>query len=115
MMGLVELKGNKKKPMEEYQTATRQYNSVHARLIGMKNEKFRVEMVLTELEQPPRHAYVALGKAFVLADTGDLQERLKTKQERLGHDITCLEPMDASLAQKVVDTQAHLVELLKKQ
>ncbi|EDR27753.1 hypothetical protein EDI_263620 [Entamoeba dispar SAW760] len=101
--------------MEEYQSSVRQYNNVHSRMMMMKKELYRMEIVIDELQVQPKETYVALGKAFVLSDYDKLKKDIKEKHDNLENDIKKLEPMDASLAQKVNDAQEKLIKSMKTQ
>ncbi|ELP86140.1 hypothetical protein EIN_327970 [Entamoeba invadens IP1] len=100
--------------MENYQGAVRQYNSVHSRMMMMRKELYRIEMVLSELEVPPTNTYVALGKAFVLSDCDYLKKDISEKRDTLDKDIKKLEPMDVSLAKKVNEAQEEIIKLAKQ-
>ncbi|BFU22748.1 hypothetical protein EHI8A_022280 [Entamoeba histolytica HM-1:IMSS-B] len=101
--------------MEEYQSSVRQYNNVHSRMMTMQKELYRIENVIDELQVQPKEIYVSLGKAFVLSDYETLKKDIKEKRDNLENDIKKLEPMDASLAQKVNDAQERLIKSMKAQ
>ena len=101
--------------MEENQSAARQYNSVHTRLMMMRKELYRMGMVKDELAVQPKNTYVALGKAFVLSDYNEIQTTFTTKYDQLDKDIKKLEPMDETLAKKVTEAQEKLIKTLKEQ
>ncbi|KAL7720913.1 Prefoldin subunit [Entamoeba marina] len=101
--------------MEEFQSASRQYNNVHSRLVAMRKELYRMEMVIDELKTPPKNTYVTIGKAFVQSNYEELNSNVKNKHDELDRDIKKLEPMDKALAEKVNTAHANLVKSMKVQ
>ncbi len=74
-----------------------------------------MELVIDELEKQPEHTYVALGKAFVLTDYEVIKKDVREKHDKLESNIKKLEPMDASLEQRVNKTQQKMFTEIKSQ
>lgn len=83
-------------------------------MVMMRKELYRTEMVADEIQKQPKHSYIALGKAFVLSDYDDLVKTINAKREALNKDITKLEPMDTTLAQRVNETQEKMFKQVKE-